>query len=208
MHYTDPFFKINMIIDPDLKWSSSHEKLIKTLTEERIKKINSYVFSRDKILSLYGACLANLAISDLLKCPIETLRFNHDPSSKPRLDPSCNLLADKVDYNISHTESAAIAAAALNHRIGVDIEYIKDAPFNVMPYVFNKNEIEYVKKKSASKSCRFFEIWTRKEAYTKCLGTGLCCDLISIDTLNPPKDICIITHRIKDHIYSICAADM
>ncbi|WP_083330258.1 4'-phosphopantetheinyl transferase superfamily protein [Lachnospira pectinoschiza] len=57
---------------------------------------------------------------------------------------------------------------------------------------------------SPDKERAFFEIWTKKEAYTKCIGTGLSVDLKSINTLSASINNNIITFTKNEYMCSVC----
>ena len=51
---------------------------------------------------------------------------------------------------------------------------------------------------------KFFEVWTKKEAYLKFLGIGLNTKMYLINTLNISM---ISTYRFSNFIYSICTEE-
>ena len=177
------------------------------MSPERKNKIQQYRFDKDKILSLYSASMIYTGLSEILYCPIKDLCFIQEHNHKPKLNPACHKNASLIDFSISHTDNAVLTGIVSGCNIGVDIESIKNAPFDVMPIVFHKEEIDYINSSNPEeRDKRFFEIWTKKEAYTKCIGTGLVCDLTSINTLKLPFYIMLITKTIDDYIYSVAVS--
>lgn len=57
--------------------------------------------------------------------------------------------------------------------MGIDVEQNKKANFNVARRCFTKAELQYVLSGKEKSQQRFFEVWTKKEAYVKLLGTGI-----------------------------------
>ena len=104
-----------------------------------------------------------------------------------------------IYFNISHTE-ALQAVAIGKSEVGVDIEKIRDVNLQVASR-FSNEEYDYVME--AESSNRFFEIWTKKEAYLKYLGTGISGGLKSFSVLDLP--IKIMTFKKDDYIISICS---
>ena len=87
----------------------------------------------------------------------------------------------------------------------MDIEKVTAAPLQVMSTVFHPEEINYINDFDQNEiNKRFFTIWTKKEAYTKCTGTGLVCDITKINVLDLPDDVAVITESFDDYIYSVC----
>lgn len=56
---------------------------------------------------------------------------------------------------------------------------------------------------AAERERAFFELWTRKEAYTKTTGTGLLCDLTSTNTLTVP-DVSFVKWAPTPYICTVC----
>ena len=97
---------------------------------------------------------------------VSNLQFSLDSNNKPILVSYPN-----INFNFSHTHNAILCGIACNNSIGVDIEKINTPPLTIMNKVFHPQEIEYVSQKDIiQKQIRFYEIWTRKEAFAKQLG--------------------------------------
>ncbi len=80
-----------------------------------------------------------------------------------------------VFFSISH--SADIVACAISDKeIGLDIEQIKNIRLKAAEKFADEAEIAYI----GNDINRFFEIWTLKEAFFKCKGTGLGADIKSV----------------------------
>ncbi|MBQ8762823.1 MAG: 4'-phosphopantetheinyl transferase superfamily protein [Clostridia bacterium] len=81
-----------------------------------------------------------------------------------------------VNFSISHSGDYVVCAVS-KKEIGVDVEKIRKISPDISKRFACKNELEYIKAHENG----FFEIWTLKEAYFKCTGTGLGADI---------KDVC------------------
>lgn len=73
-----------------------------------------------------------------------------------------------IKFSISHSEKKAIMAVS-DREIGADIQKIKPIHFGIADRFFTEDERMYV----GDDIQRFFEIWTKKEAYGKWEGRGL-----------------------------------
>ena len=73
-----------------------------------------------------------------------------------------------VCFSISHSGDYAVCVVS-DEEIGIDIEKIRPINKRVADKFATEKEKEYI----LSSSNGFFEIWTLKEAYFKCIGTGL-----------------------------------
>ncbi len=99
-------------------------------------------------------------------------------------------------FSISHTDSLTVIAVS-DCEVGIDAEKIRKADLRVLRR-FLKEESDYVN--ACDSDRRFFEIWTKKEAYLKYKGTGLSGGLQSVNVLNLP----IKTFGFEDYIISVC----
>jgi 4'-phosphopantetheinyl transferase len=95
-----------------------------------------------------------------------------DRLGKPRLSGT------EVDlrFNLSHSGALAILGLSLGAELGVDLELVRsDLDMNLIAArFFTPAEHELIGRlKGASRQAAFFRIWTRKEAYSKAIGTGL-----------------------------------
>ena len=93
------------------------------------------------------------------------LRFAATANGKPRLDPRSLL-----QFNVSHSGSAAMIAVARETDVGVDVEQIKprDRREGVARRVFTDAERDAIDGDAA-----FFRHWVAKEAFVKATGRGM-----------------------------------
>lgn len=98
-------------------------------------------------------------------------------------------------FSISHTDGLTVITVS-DCEAGIDVEKIKKADLRVARR-FLKEEIDYITEKDSDR--RFFEVWTKKEAYLKCKGTGLSGGLNSVNVLELPFE----TMNYEDYIISV-----
>ena len=156
-----------------VSWNDEHNNLLKFVSEERKKKIMAYKYDSDKLLSLYAALLVRYGIYNETNYE-EKLTFAGEENHKPY----CNEISN-CDFNFAHTDGAILCGITFAGKVGADIEKINEAPFEIMEDVFCKEEIDYIN----GNDQRFFEVWTAKEAYTKCIGIGLVTDIKAINMI-------------------------
>lgn len=119
-----------------------------------------------------------------------------DQYGKPYIKRKKNL-----HFNISHTKDM-IACGLSDIPIGIDIEKIKLLNSAIIERFFTAGERDYIFFNNIEQDKRFFEIWTRKEAYVKWIGKGM---EIGFDTFDVVNDTKIKTMHIDNYILSICA---
>ena len=140
----------------------------------RVEKIRQ---KKDKMRTVLGDYLARALISEVLGKEPYTLRFTYGEYGKP------SLMDEVLYFNVSHCEDIVVAAVS-EKPIGIDVERIREiSPFIAKKY-FCPREQHYLFGHDARDTdfehpltpdarMRFFELWTAKEAYLKCRGTGM-----------------------------------
>jgi 4'-phosphopantetheinyl transferase len=92
------------------------------------------------------------------------VRFERGEHGKPYLPGS------GLHFNMSDSGDVALYAVALDMEVGVDVERIRDIDTRAIASRFlPAAEAGAVSTDPAD----FFRIWTRREAYLKCIGIGL-----------------------------------
>ena len=113
---------------------------------------------------------------------------------------------ERLDFSISHSNELVVCALSIDEgKIGVDTEkrestVRKEKQGQFAGRFFAGNEREILEKEPE----RFSEIWTRKEAYLKRLGTGIATDLREVDTCRIPQSVRFETVFAEDHVITVC----
>ncbi len=117
-----------------------------------------------------GRALLRHVLAELTGTPPETIEFVYGDHGKPAMK------AGDLHFNLSHAENRAIIGVTRAGPVGVDIERIN--PDRARPEVaerfFASQEIETLTNLSGDAYANaFFQIWSRKEAVLKAVGTGI-----------------------------------
>jgi len=108
-----------------------------------------------------------------LDCSPRDVRFAYGAFQKPVLDASH---ARHLHFNVSHAGGLAAYALCEDAEVGVDIETDDGhaEPAELAPTICSAGELEELRgfPRDMQRDV-FFRLWTRKEAYLKCLGSGL-----------------------------------
>ena len=131
----------------------------------------------------------------------ESLNIGKGKNGRPFFENS-----DRLDFSISHSNELVVCALSVGEgTVGADTEK-KDSPVRKEKQAqfagrfFSGNEREILEKEPD----RFSEIWTRKEAYLKRIGTGIATDLREADTCRVPSNIRFETVCAEDHVITVC----
>lgn len=95
------------------------------------------------------------------------VKFGKNEHGKP--------ITDGMEFNLSHSGDIAVCAVS-DKPIGIDIEALREIRPDAAKRFASAEELEYI----GSDPRRLFEIWTLKEAYFKCVGTGIGSDIKSV----------------------------
>ena len=137
------------------------------LEDLKLKKIEF-----GKISKVMGYVLLLQALKDLNIQTIPIIEYNK--YGKPYLKNIPNLY-----YNISHTndeDNLYLVLVIDNEEVGIDIELIKSRKDSLIRYCTNDLEYHLIIN-SHNIDKEFTRLWTKKESYLKCIGTGITKDL-------------------------------
>ena len=172
------------------------QDLLRFVSDERKAAVNRVRFDDSKLLTLYSALLARYAICELTRLDNDLLTFSKSEHGKPFLSDYEN-----IDFNISHTKGMILCSVTDTGKVGVDVERIRPLKYNIMKRCFHTDEISFVESNNDDK--HFFEIWTKKEAYTKYLGTGLAFDITKVNMLSKEHDDKLFCFEDNGYVFSV-----
>ena len=146
--------------------------------DARKAKVKRFQNEISKKSTLAGEWLVRCLLSNITGEAAESFIISVDERGKPYLENVSALF-----FNISHSGSKVVAAIC-DKSVGVDIEMIRPVSLKLAKKVCTPEELLYVfgclpeepefENESKPESIRrFLEIWTAKEAYFKCIGTGI-----------------------------------
>jgi 4'-phosphopantetheinyl transferase len=147
--------------------------LASTVGDEERSRADRFVFGADRVRFLIAHAALRRCLADELGCAAGDLRFERGPFGKPRLAfPE----AGSLSFSLSHSRSLALIAWRKEAELGIDVEDIDPAvdPVSLAVRVFSVPEQRTLAALSEeARRAAFFDLWTRKEALLKALGTGL-----------------------------------
>src|SRR5690554_346181 len=154
------------------------------LTPQEKRKGEKFYFAKDRKQYLLTRSLVRsvLYLYEPGVAP-EDWRFRTNRYGKPFINNK-NLLKD-LYFNLSHTDGMIVVAVSGRDGVGVDIEYsLRKADINIARRYFSADEFSsLISLPPERQLCRFFELWTLKEAYIKGIGKGLHMPLDSFSVL-------------------------
>lgn len=170
------------------------------LSDMEINRSKRFVRISDERTYVITHALVNRKISELLGKDFNKFKINYFDNKKPFVE------GGTIDFNLSHSSDyfAFVISIRKNIFVGIDIEMfskILDIETIINNY-FHENEITYVLNGDLkAKHQRFYEIWTRKEAFLKMLGIGLTEKLSDLDMTPGEREIIIHDNNSFDNHY-------
>ncbi len=181
---------------------AEYSQLLPLISQERQERIARMAVNGDKIRSLFAELLIRYEASEQLGADFNLLEFGKNEFGKPFI-----IGESGYDFSVSHS-GKAVAFAGENAdvgitRVGVDIERIRRRKSGISERFFAENEIKFIEE-SENPDEAFFEIWTKKEAYSKMLGKGLAAGFGSFDVTGNGLGCEFFTKITNGYAFSVC----
>lgn len=186
-----------VILEEKLRFEdiSRYTRFVSPKRQEQIRK---FMFDKDKITSLVAGLLIREESCRILGISQEDIEISYNSYGKPYLKNY-----PEYEFSVSHSKRC-IAFASDNAPIGIDTEKLSDSDLNIAKHCFASGELSYIME-SEDKSAAFYDIWTKKEAYIKMLGTGLSTSLKSFDVTGDALKKTFRSQHISDYIINVCS---
>ncbi len=175
-----------------------YERFLSMMDASRQSRIARYANESDKRRSVLGEKLAKELLSKVSGRAVEDIVISEEAGKKPISN------VKGFDFSISHSGSY-VGCAVCDRPIGFDIEEIRPIKLTAAKRICTPADLDYIydsgtpcfdRCEDRETLARFFEIWTKKEAYIKYLGIGLA----AIDEVLPSD---ILTFRFENAVASI-----
>lgn len=162
-----------------------------------VERIRKYHQRDDRLRSALGELILRKHLRSRSESPVIIRRTN--PVTTQPVKPHVVSTHLCEQFNISHdTDLVAVAIGHPSLSFGMDVMKVQvpsgrtqNEFFSLMRDVFTKKEWTYIASGDDAESLRrFFRLWTAKEAYLKCVGTGLYVEpnTIEVSIINQPRD--------------------
>lgn len=188
------FVEINETIN-----KNSFIKYNRLISIEKQYRLLNMKSDMNKKLSLYADLFVRYIICQTFKIKNSELQFVLNKYGKPYLNNNFGLY-----FNISHSHNAIVVVVS-NRPVGVDVEKIVKTNLKIVQRFFDEDEQNYIFSKDFDRDIRFYEVWTKKEAYMKYLGKGLHIPLNSFSVINKIIKNFFKTYRINKYQISVCS---
>ncbi len=141
------------------------------LTRDEVAKSKKFRFRNDQDSYLIVHGMLRLILGNFLGIQPSAVEVLYNSFGKP-----FTLAGEgQIFFNLSHSSGVSALAFSKGSEIGVDVEKI-NPDFDFRPIAqqfFSENENNYIQNGHNNQPERFFELWTRKEAFLKAIGIGI-----------------------------------
>jgi len=157
------------------------------MSVDEFTRASRFHFEKDRVHFTRCRSALRRVLAGYLQIPAVEVRFEYLLSGKPQLSAEQNPQA--LQFNVSHSAGMALIAVRSQHRLGVDIERIRDdVDTNSLAERFFSLR-ERAGLQSLPDHLRvpgFYACWTRKEAFLKATGDGLSFPLADFSVTTHP----------------------
>ncbi len=166
------------------------EQMWGVLSVDEQRRVQRFVKEQHSNRALASAAILRHILSCYIGVAPTEISLDRAKGGKPYLLDAG--LQHDLRFNLSHSENRLLCAVALSREVGVDIEHHNPSVHfeEIAKRFFAKSEYEFLQSiPSQEHACRFYQIWTCKEAYVKLIGEGLAHNLknftvVSADVAN------------------------
>ncbi len=142
-------------------------KLIPLLNPQKRERVESLVHREDVVRTLTGERLIRHVVKRELGIEGTAVRMETNAYGKPFL-----VGYPGFHFNLSHSGQWVVCAVG-GRPVGIDVERMGEADYQTAAYFFSAVEQEDLSAKPvADQRSYFYHLWTLKESFLKCTGTG------------------------------------
>lgn len=169
-------------------------RLYAAVSDRRKQKTDRYRFRKNKNQSL-GA-------EYLLMCACREFDLDYGAEMTEGDGGKPAFVGANVSFNLSHSEERAMCVIA-DCEVGCDVEKIESCNLALARRFFAAEEITALEncKMDTERDTLFYRIWTLKESFLKCTGTGLTVPLASFSVVSDGKMRTILETDGADYLF-------
>jgi 4'-phosphopantetheinyl transferase len=163
-------------------------RLATVLSDDELVRAGRFRFERHRRRFIVRRAALRSILSTYVGVPPRDIAYRTGTWGKLELREAS---ARSLSFNSSHSEDWALIAVTLGHRVGVDIEMVRDLPDREdmeRRFFSTAEQNQLISLNEIDRLLGFFLCWTRKEALVKAIGLGLHLPLESFDVSVVPGE--------------------
>jgi 4'-phosphopantetheinyl transferase len=147
---------------------ATYRSLLAMVSTNKQDKIRKFLHNEDAQRALFADLLIRYLVSHLPGINGAAVSFEYNEFGKPSVSG-----LENFHFNISHSGKWIVCTTG-DTPVGIDIERIAPIDMEVAENYFSKYECGRLLSLNGPDQLSFFyQLWTCKESYLKCIGTGL-----------------------------------
>ncbi len=184
------------------QWFEKKEVFFSELPPEEQERALRFKFSehKDRFVIFHG--FMRRVLGSYLAVDASRVVFKTAEKGKPYLISPDNKTCP-LNFNLSHTEDIALLAVSSGQEVGIDIENKqRTSDWQGIARRFctpEEQDALFLIEDMAEQREAFYDLWTRKEAYMKVLGSGLALSPTQFSLTVAPKPPALLNHPSKDY---------
>lgn len=179
-------------------------ELAQCLSDGERLRASRFIFERDRRRFIVGRARLRHLLASRLGVQPHAVELVYGPHGKPAL--SRRFADSDLRFNLSRSEEVAVYVFSRGREIGIDVEAVRvmrDADDIAARFFSPRENKSYCTLDPRDKPLGFFNCWTRKEAFIKALGDGLCHPLDCFDVSLAPNEPARIL-RVENTSGDVC----
>ena len=194
--FTPPPLDLDLVTNEIHVWCASLDQAVsrlhrlrQTLSMDERMRAERFRFEQDRTRFIVSRGILRTILGRYLNVEPGRLQFCYGKNGKPMLADTFGKRT--IFFNMSDSEGIALYAFSRDGEIGVDIEKICDNPERdqIADQICSVRESAVFRAlPETMKKEAFFNCWTRKEAFVKAIGDGLCSPLDKFDVSIVPGE--------------------
>lgn len=156
--------------------STPLEQLKQLLSPDELARSQRFKAREAQEHFIAGRGILKQILSRYLHLPANQIQLTYESLGKPKLDESLQHIYPNLAFNLSHSHGVALYGISATSFLGVDLEHrARELSFDeIAQRFFSPAEVQEIQQaQGENKKICFYNIWTKKEALLKALGTGL-----------------------------------
>ncbi len=189
--------QIDVWICRAVQWAGKRDELFSELSPEEQERALRFKFSEHKEHFVIFHGFMRRVLGSYLAIEASCLMFKTAEKGKPYLVSPDNK-ESPLNFNLSHTEDIALLAVSSGQEVGIDIENRqRSSDWQGIARRFCTQEEQKALFSAGSTDEQreaFYDLWTRKEAYMKVLGSGMALSPTQFSLTVAPKPPALLKH--------------
>lgn len=181
-------------IDPAKRYSD-YDRAAELLPPQRRAELEKRSSDMSAQSSLFAELLVRRHVIRELGTDNGSIELIRSAHGKPRLKGS-----DDIHFSVSHKDGI-VCVEFSSCPIGIDIEAVSEPRYRIAEKTFTESERQALLR-TENKAELFSTVWTRKEAYSKMLGTGYSCGFSKTETLSGEFDAICESRLFEGYVIS------